>query len=798
VAGRAHPVTGANIPEPADQIAKRRRRVGVNSPAWWRWRGGGAGVRGGISDRRPARDERHASRLRRPGRGRHARRTGDASWAVIAVLLGGVCGGLATAARTGPRDGEPLASLTRAHAEARVELTVHDDPRRLAARGPGPPTFLVRARLTRLVAYSVGRVALDVPVIVFGSDAGWLALLPGQRVGADVRLAPARGGDLVAAAVTASGPPLTLERPPWAQSAAGRLRAGLQLAAEPLPDDVGGLLPGLVIGDTSRLDPAVEAEFRATGLTHLTAVSGANVAIVLGVVVFLARWLRGGPWVVAGVCAVALVGFVILARPSPSVVRAAIMGGVALLALATGRARAAAPALAVAVLTGLVIDPGLAVDAGFALSVLATAALVLVAPRWRDRLRAAGVPAGAAEAIAVPAAAQVACAPVVAALSGSISLVAVPANLLAVPAVAPATVLGVGAAVVSPLWPPGAAFLAWLASWPTRWLVGVARLGAGLPAAAVPWPAAVGGGLLLALVTVAVVLLSRWRPGRLVMSVGLLAAVVGAVPVRVLGPGWPPDGAVVVACDVGQGDAVVLPVRPGRAVVVDTGPEPVGVDDCLRRLEVDVVSLLAITHFHADHIGGIGGVMRGRRVLGVVLPTFDEPAQGERLVRAAAPTVPVVEAGPGWSYVDGNLRLRLVGPASPVTGTRSDPNNNSLVLRAGHAGVSMLLGGDAEIEEQEALLAEVDPGQLRAHVFKVPHHGSAYQDHRLFAAVDAEVALISVGSANRYGHPSPAVMDRLRREGARVFRTDMDGDVAVVVSAGELGVVVRGRSRAPP
>ena len=726
-------------------------------------------------------------------RPRHGRASRALGLVAAGVLLGVVCGGLATAARTAARDAEPLISLARSRSDARVEVTVTDDPRPLRATGSGPVTYIVPARLTRVVAAGVGTLSLDVRVVVFATEPAWRGLLPSQRVATRARLGPALGGDLTAATVTALDPPESVGPPSWVQRVAGRLRAGLQAACGPLPDEPGGLLPGLVIGDTSRLDPGLADEFRATGLTHLVAVSGANVAIVLSAVLLVARWCRAPPWLAAVVCAVALAGFVVLARPSPSVVRAAAMGAVGLLALASGGARAAAPALAAAVIAGLLIDPDLAVDAGFVLSVLATWALVLLAPRWRDGLRARGVPRGAAEALAVPAAAQVACAPVVAGLSGAVSLAAVPANLLAIPVVAPATVLGVGSAVLSPLWPVGAEFLAWLASWPAAWLVGLTHVGARLPAASVPWPAGVAGALALAALTVGLVLVGRHPVGRRVVLVAAIGVAVGALPVRLVASGWPPDGAVVVACDVGQGDAVVLPVGRGRAVVVDTGPDPSAVDGCLRRLGVRTVTLLVITHFHADHIGGVAGVARGRRIGAVVLPVFDEPAGGERAVRGLLAAVPVTEARPGWTFADGWIELRHIGPNHPLTGTRSDANNNSLVLRAVSRGISILLPGDAETEEQTALMGEAG-GALRADVLKVAHHGSPYQDPDLLDAVDPRVALVSVGAGNRYGHPNLGVLGRLARGGARVLRTDTDGDIAVIVSGGSLAAVARGKA----
>ncbi|MEU8242177.1 ComEC/Rec2 family competence protein [Actinoplanes missouriensis] len=714
-------------------------------------------------------------------------------WILVTVALGVGCGAVATAARLSVREAPALAALVRSGEPVEAELVVRDDPRLLPG-GAGPPTYLVAVEIRTVKGSEAAPIRLAARALVLGADPGWRGLLPGQRVSAAGRLLPPRPGDLRAAVLSARKPPLLHGRPSWAQRAAGVLRAGLQRACEPLPDDSGGLLPGLVVGDTTRLDPALEEDFRATGMTHLTAVSGTNVAIVLGVVLFLVRRIRAGPLVSAAVCAVALAGFVLLARPSPSVIRAAAMGAIGLLALASGRSRAAVPALAAAAAVLLVADPELAADPGFALSVLATAGLLMLAPAWRDGLRARGCPAGVAEALAVPAAAQLACGPVVAALSGTISLVSVPANLVAVPAIAPATLLGVGAAVLSPLWPDGAGFLAWLGHWPTAWLVVVAHTGARIPAGAVPWPGGATGGLLLAAITVAFLVAARRAVIRRLATIVALGAMLGALPVRLLASGWPPPHWLVVACAVGQGDAVVLPAGAGRAVVVDAGPQPDPVDRCLRRLGVREVALLAVSHFHADHIGGVSGVFRGRRVTAVIGPDWPEPAAGRNAVEAAAGEAGIAlrAAGPGWTWTVGDLRLEALGPGEPMRGTNSDPNNNSLILRAVVAGRSVLLLGDAETEQQDDLFHRVGAAGLRADVMKVAHHGSALQSPELLDMVDPAVALVSVGRDNDYGHPNGPVLHRLELGGARILRTDEMGDVAAVAAPGGLAVVGRG------
>ena len=309
-----------------------------------------------------------------------------------------------------------------------MTLTIRDDPR-LAAQAVGSqPLWVVKA-------------TLDQPgsprVVVFASHDGWRDCFRGNGSRPPSGLERRVAETLPRPCSPASSGAVPIGEPPWIQRAAGHLRAGLQRACASLPDRPGGLLPGLVIGDTSALDPVLEEQFRAAGMTHLVAVSGSNVAIIVGLVVLIARRARFGPGPTALVAALAVVGFVVLVRPSPSVLRAGLMGGIGLIALASGRSRAALPALSAAVTGLIVVDPELAGEAGFALSVLATGGLLLLAPPLRDGLRAKGFPAGVAEALAIPASAQLACAPVIAGLSGSVSLVSVPANLLAVPAVAP-------------------------------------------------------------------------------------------------------------------------------------------------------------------------------------------------------------------------------------------------------------------------------------------------------------------------------------------------------------------------
>ncbi|MGJ5751359.1 ComEC/Rec2 family competence protein [Streptomyces puniciscabiei] len=656
-----------------------------------------------------------------------------------------------------------------------------------------------------------------------GRDA-WLGLLPSTRLRVGGRLAPASAGGERTAAVlrVRSRPgPRIVAGPSGPQRLAGRLRAGLRQATEGLPGDARALLPGLVVGDTSRITPELDEAFKETDLAHTLAVSGSNLTVLLALLIGppglarlverrgLARRLGLSLRTTALLAGALTSGFVVVCRPDPSVLRAAACGAVALLALATGRRRSLIPALATAVLLLVLYDPWLARSYGFLLSVLATGALLVLAPGWSEALRRRRVPPRLAEALAAAAAAQAVCAPVTAVLSAQVSLVAVPCNLLAEVAVAPATVLGFAALVTAPVAMAPAKALAWCASWPTGWIAGVARTGAALPGAGVDWPGSWAGALLLAAVTVAVVLAGRrltrhpWWCG--LLGALLLLAVVRPAPLTRVITGWPPPGWRFAMCDVGQGDATVLAAGEGAGVVVDAGPDPALVDHCLRQLGITRIPLLVLTHFHADHVAGLRGVLRGRSVAAIETTGFQEPADQAEFVRkeAAARHIPVTHAVVGEERRTGALSWRVLWPP-PSTRPPGDPqtpawpgpvpepdgpNDASVAILVRSGGLRLLLLGDLEPPAQQALARSPAAAELAGvDVLKVAHHGSAYQDPDLIRLVAPRVALISCGADNPYGHPAPATVAALREGGALVLRTDRDGELAVSGTGGELRV----------
>ncbi|WP_172830555.1 ComEC/Rec2 family competence protein, partial [Mycobacterium asiaticum] len=282
-----------------------------------------------------------------------------------------------------------------------------------------------------------GRVTVFARDSDFGDDDG---LMVGRPVRFSARIARPTRHDLTVAVLTATGRP-ELGRAGWMQRAAHAVRSKFTAAVrEVLPTDQAAMLPALVVGDTAHLGRATRDEFRTAGMTHLTAVSGANVTIVCAAMLLSATLI--GPRAAAVLAGLALVAFVVVVQPSASVLRAAVMGAIALTAMWSSRRRQAIPALSATVLVLLAVVPQLAVDVGFALSVVATTALVVLAPPWSRRLVGRGWPKPLADAVAVAGAAQLVTAPLVAAISGRFSLVAVAANLAVAPVIAAITVLG--------------------------------------------------------------------------------------------------------------------------------------------------------------------------------------------------------------------------------------------------------------------------------------------------------------------------------------------------------------------
>lgn len=431
------------------------------------------------------------------------------------ALLTAACVVGAGAAQVDARGQGMLPRLARAQDEGVLVGRVVAEPRPLSAGWPGSAPR-VRWALDADRVTSDGRTSrARGQVLVVGPPSA--VVVHGAVVQVEGELRPATAGTRVVALMVSSSP-ASARRPPRVWDAlATRVSHGVRSLADALPGDAGALLPGVTVGDTSRVPDEMTQAMRSAGLTHLVAVSGAHFALVAALVLATSAALRAPPRVQALATGGAVLAMLVLVHPEPSVVRAAAMGAVGVAGLAMGRPARSTAALATAVVGLLVVDPWLAGEIGFALSVAATAGIVLVggplAGRWSARLGR-----GPAAALAVPVAAQLACGPLVLVVSGTVTPWGVVANVVAAPAVAPATLLGLAAALLEPWWPAAAAPVSAGAGAACWWIAAVARRCAALPGAQLDWLPGPVGSLLLAAVSLAaarLLLAPTWRVGRL-------------------------------------------------------------------------------------------------------------------------------------------------------------------------------------------------------------------------------------------------------------------------------------------
>lgn len=570
---------------------------------------------------------------------------------------------------------------------------------------------------------------------------------------------------------------------------AAQTRADFIERATTLPEPGAGLLPGLAVGDTRAVSEELSAAMLSSGLSHLTAVSGANCAIVVAAVFWIVALCGGGRRTRVVVSLAALGAFVVLVTPEPSVIRAAVMAALAMLTVLLGRPSAGMAMLSVAVTGILLGDPWLATSPGFALSAAATAALLLLA-RPLSRGMSRWIPEPVALALAVPLAAQLVCGPIVALFSEQQSIVGVVANLIAEPAAPIATVIGLLACLTAVL-PPLADLLAATAWLPSSWIATTATVSAGLPGAVLPVVAGPVTAAVIALISASIaVLLARSGSPRLRASAGLVLAValaLGGARILLTGPLatlTAPDDWSIAACDVGQGDAVLVRSEE-RVALIDTGPDPGALSDCLRQLGIARIDLLVLTHYDKDHSGGLEAV-RGRT--GTLLHGPTAEAKDERMLRDAASSgARLVPAAAGRHGELGGASWQVLWPP-PGSAAFSSGNDAGIVVEFSGGGVprSIFLA-DLSATPQRMLAAS---GRTRGPyaVVKVAHHGSKDQDPGLYAQLQARVALISVGEGNDYGHPRDETLAFLTALNARILRTDQSGRILLGVRDGGVAV----------
>ncbi|MCQ1986752.1 ComEC/Rec2 family competence protein [Arthrobacter sp. zg-Y844] len=655
--------------------------------------------------------------------------------AAAALVCAGATAGLAV------RAGGPISGLIAEESAITAELRAVSDARPAAAdRFSGKPRYLIDAVAESGTADGQ-RFGTSATLLVVGGE-DYAPIRLGDRFSSAGSLQPLPAGDRNLALLRAAVPPEVTPAGGWYAATAG-LRGAFVRVAEDRGADVEGLLPGMVLGDRGALDPGLEQAMKNTGLTHLTAVSGANCSYLLAFIFLSARALRMPRAPAVLLALTGLTAFVLLVRPDPSVLRAAVMGGLGTLAVLSGRGRLSAALLFLSISVLLCIDPWLCGSYAFILSVCATLGLIVLGPHL-VRVLSLRLPRWLAAALAIPVAAQLFCSPVLVLLQPQLPVYSVPANLVAAPVVPAVTIAGMLAVALVGAAPALATPPLLLAAAGAWWVAKTARFFESVPGALAAWPEGSLGVVLMGLcagtAVVGILYLSRsagggiflerseraeranakdgedeadqgdrdagsrrrgsgtnrqagsaeWpSPRRRWVAAGAAASLVlpaGAVlAVRALqGERGEEDEWMVAACDVGQGDGFAIRAGPDSAVVIDAGGEPDPMDACLDRLGVRTVEFLVFTHAHLDHYGGAAGVLSGRSVLQVGYSSADRELPENLTGVLAGTAAPRTRLAQGMAGTAGLVHWEVLWPpasgsAVPVAGD-GEENNASAVL----------------------------------------------------------------------------------------------------------------------
>lgn len=624
--------------------------------------------------------------------------------------------------------------------------------------------------------------------------------VPGTKISVVGKLYEELPGRVSAAGIRAVSDPRVLRAPPHYQAWASGLRQGLHSALKGYWADAASLVPGLTLGDTSRVTPELNDAMKASGLSHLVAVSGTNVTLLLGLVLTVLRRYRASKITTIALSISVLAIFVLVVRPQPSVLRATAMGVVSVIALYMGGKRTALPTLLVAATALLFIDPWLATSYGFALSVAATAGLVMWASgvmEFLDDELSRRYPQWLLEALALTVSAQIAVLPMMVAMGASMSFASIPANVIAAPLAGLVLMSGLAVSLIAPLFPSLAHVLGFVPAIAAQAIAMTARSCAQLTALTIPWPQG-SLGIVLAIITVGCIIYwsTRWRSfsgsqrNSVVALCATCALLLWVEPISSL-KSRAPDGWFMMSCDVGQGDATILKTGKHEAIVVDVGGDPDVIDQCLQQADIRTIPLLVLTHFHADHVGGLDGVFRNRQIEQVKVTELQDPlittTFALNVLRSHEQSWSV------WKYPEvirvGNLSMWCIWPAREIRGQGSDANNASIGLVAIGPNGTILLPGDMEPPAQDSAIEVLAP--LHIDVEKVPHHGSKYQSREFAIWASPTIAIISSGKDNDYGHPAQSTIELYRAVGATVLRTDQMGSIYVVQSSGTIAAVTR-------
>jgi competence protein ComEC len=758
--------------------------------------------------------------------------------AAVAVLAAGAC--RFPAALTALGIAALLAAAFAGHArQTALDHTalrpLFGQPLRIRATMLEPPRATTSGGERALVRLASGRGKGEVVLarVHRATHTGWAGLEAGDEAMLGGTLQPLRAWDAWARARRAHAVLRVRFARPTGRRRTGiagvvdairrRAEAGLDGGLDP-PE--AALARGMVLGQDDRLTRAARDDFQRSGLAHILAASGQNVMLLAALALPLLASAGVGLRARLAAVLVLVAIYVPLAGAGPSIQRAGIMGAAGLVAAIAGRRASRWYALLLAAAVTLALDPRALEDAGWQLSFAAVVAILALATPLRERLTARGVPPGLAEALALTGAATLGTAPLLAHHFDRVSLISLPANLAATPAIAPAMWLGMLSAAAAQVAEPAARLIDALALYPLAFLEWLARASASLPGAAVTvhldewWEVASAYALAAGAIAgrrrlrraarrawrrgrdavlpgmgdAAGEALDRAAPGRRRRSrlryAGPILAVLAVLAAAALASGRTGGverahhGLVVSFLDIGQGDATLIQDR-GRTVLVDAGPPDGPIEARLRQSGVRRIDLLVVTHDQSDHEGGAPGVI-AKHSIGLILDgaAGTRSAEHAALVRAAAARhVRRVAPERGQVLRVGSIRFGVLWPPWPPPDPGGDPNHRAIVALASVGRFDLLLPADAESDVTGALaLPQVD-------ALKVAHHGSADPGlPDLLARLRPRIAVVEVGRHNPYGHPTAQALGALRASGTAVYRTDRDGTVRLKVSGDRLRV----------
>ena len=633
-------------------------------------------------------------------------------------------------------------------------------------------------------------VELNVPFLLIGGEE-LAKYIPGDQLELLGRLRVFDGYTTRAGAISQVSRVTATKSANWFWRLTNYIRNEIKESTSALPSDARALIPGLIIGDRSGQDEELTLAMRRSGLTHLTAVSGANFAIVAALILALGRALQVKRKYLWWLVAISLMIFISVVRPSSSVLRAAVMTGALLVARAKGVRGSPIPALAAAISLLLLVNPFFVRDAGFGLSVFATAGLLFLAPILQKKLEAMGAPPLFAEGLAIPLSATISCLPIIVLLSGELSLISIAANFLVAPVIAIITSLGLILMLVAPFSLTLGAGISWCITPFSLWITFIARNFSNLPFAALKWPRNLLGSLMAILLVLVLAILFAIQSKKIrnfaIAIILILLSVEILFTVKPFSHSWIPVDWSFFQCDVGQGDGLIIKTADNAAIVIDVGPEATPINKCLKLLSITTIDLLVLTHFHADHVSGLKGALTGRQIGRVWTSLTKEPNTQVDQVTQLLGNIPTHSPRPGERFERAGVKIEVVTAASDVS-----PNDSSIAILGNADGATFFAAGDLELEGQARAVISLQrarPDDLWSGapiaLMKAAHHGSALQDPELIALLAPQVTFFSVGAGNPYGHPAPSALELYGKYGA-IYRTDINHCLALAKREGNL------------